>query len=103
MQKDVYVDVLLEVVVCQKFSVPSDYKINENNPYDAYNELIERFGDIDESLLDNSENVELSQLDEGMKSVICFGDFMEFYDNHKSMRVLKFKSPRPSSKKKKIL
>ncbi|MHA8064977.1 hypothetical protein [Aquirufa aurantiipilula] len=91
MEKEIIVEAVIEVVVFQSFTVPKDYKVKNTNPYEAYEELIERFGDIDENLNDDPYNVEVKQLIDGAKYLGALGDFVEIDKENGDYKFVKFK------------
>ena len=42
--KEIVVDVVMEVLVSQRFEVPSDYHFNESEPVNAYFKIVSEYG-----------------------------------------------------------
>jgi aspartyl-tRNA synthetase len=74
--KEILVDVVMEVIVTQRFEVPADYQFDDNEHLTAYHKLMDDYGS---DKLNLTEDVDFEDIDAGEVlevSFLCIGDVM---------------------------
>lgn len=74
--KEILVDVVMEVIVTQRFEVPADYQFDEEEPRTSYLKLFKDYGSDMPNLTDNVDFEDIDADEVLEVSFLCIGDVM---------------------------
>lgn len=98
--KSISIDIYLSVWTQQHFEVPLDYEIKEATPQEAYQKLIEDFGDQNVNAIEDTEDLDLYDFSTCVDFYSLGDELIVNNPNEKGVQVIRLESQKSSRRRK---